>query len=120
MVGHLTPSMRESLLKLLLAVSEGDGDEAAAIAIGISNPQDDFDENDFRHRIGHAVAQQQNSTLEEMDIGKTILKVSRCAADTGLRVPPELALLGKTLLQLDEIGRILDPHFDPNESVRRH
>ncbi len=120
MVGHLTPSMRESLLKLLLAISEGDGDEAAAIAISISDTQDDFDETEFRHKIGQAVALQLNSTLEKMDIGKTILKVSRCAADTGLHVPTELALLGKTLLQLDEIGRILAPDFDPNNCVRRH
>jgi ubiquinone biosynthesis protein len=35
-------------------------------------------------------------------------------------VPTELSLLGKTLLQLDEVGRILDPDFDPNESVRRN
>ena len=42
------------------------------------------------------------------------------AADTGLYVPSELTLLGKTLLQLDEVGRILDPKFDPNASIRRH
>jgi hypothetical protein len=31
-----------------------------------------------------------------------------------------LTLLGKTLLQLDEIGRILAPDWDPNASVRRN
>jgi len=35
-------------------------------------------------------------------------------------VPIELTLLGKTLLQLDAVGRILAPDFDPNESVRRN
>jgi len=29
-------------------------------------------------------------------------------------------LLGKTLLQLDEVGRILEPDFNPNESIRRN
>jgi ubiquinone biosynthesis protein len=29
-------------------------------------------------------------------------------------------LLGKTLLQLDEVGRILAPNFDPNAAVRKH
>ena len=37
-----------------------------------------------------------------------------------MRLPPELALLGKTLLHLDEIGRCLDPEFDPNAAIRRH
>jgi ubiquinone biosynthesis protein len=35
-------------------------------------------------------------------------------------VPSELALLGKTLLQLDEVGKILDPDFDPNAAIRRN
>ena len=39
--------------------------------------------------------------------------MSRIAADNGLFVPSELTLLGKTLLQLDEVGHILDPEFDP-------
>jgi predicted unusual protein kinase regulating ubiquinone biosynthesis (AarF/ABC1/UbiB family) len=35
-------------------------------------------------------------------------------------VPTELTLLGKTLLQLDEIGKTLDPDFDPNGAIRRN
>jgi len=37
-----------------------------------------------------------------------------------VRLPPELTMLGKTLLHLDEIARVLDPAFDPNASVRRN
>ena len=38
----------------------------------------------------------------------------------GLRPPPQLALLGKTLLNLDEIARVLDPDFDVNASMREN
>src|SRR6185369_6199383 len=31
-----------------------------------------------------------------------------------------LTLLGKTLLQLDEVGKILDSDFDPNGAIRRY
>jgi predicted unusual protein kinase regulating ubiquinone biosynthesis (AarF/ABC1/UbiB family) len=120
MVGYTTPSMQEHLLKLLLAVSEGESDEAAEVAIRISEPGDNFNEMDFRHKISQLVAEQQNSTLSEMDIGKAILEVGRTAAETNLYVPTELSLLGKTLLQLDEVGRILEPEFNPNESIRRN
>jgi ubiquinone biosynthesis protein len=120
MVGHTTPSMRENLLKLLLAVSEGDGDEAAEMAIRMGAAGDHFDESSFRAKIGRLVAEQQDVTLREMDIGRVILNVGRSAADTGLSVPTELSLLGKTLLQLDVVGRTLAPEFDPNESVRRN
>src|SRR5438874_503144 len=48
---------------------------------------------------------------------------SRCCAtacSTRIRLPPEFAMIGKTLLNLDEIGRTLAPHFDPNAAIRRH
>jgi predicted unusual protein kinase regulating ubiquinone biosynthesis (AarF/ABC1/UbiB family) len=112
--------MQENLLKLLLAISEGESDQAADIAVRISSTSLEFQEQDFRRQIGQLVTEQQNTTLSQMDIGKAILEVGRAAAKTGLFVPTELSLLGKTLLQLDEVGRFLDPEFDPNESVRRN
>jgi len=120
MVGYTTPAMQESLLKFLLAVSEGDSDIAADVAIRISEVAANFDEPQFRHKVGQLVAEQRSNTLGEMDIGKALLEVSRSAADTGLYVPIELTLLGKTLLQLDAVGRIFAPNFDPNESIRRN
>jgi predicted unusual protein kinase regulating ubiquinone biosynthesis (AarF/ABC1/UbiB family) len=112
--------MQENLLKLLLAVSEGQSDQACDIAIRISETGRQFNETDFRHRIGQMVAEQQNATLEDIDIGKLLLEVGRSAADSALYVPGELTLLGKTLMQLDQVGRTLDPEFDPNESIRRN
>ena len=42
MVGYTTPAMQESLLKFLLAVSEGDSDQAADVAIRISEVASNF------------------------------------------------------------------------------
>ncbi len=58
--------------------------------------------------------------MAQLQIGRVLLEVSRTAADTGLALPSELTLLGKTLLHLDAVGRTLDPEFDPNAAVRRH
>jgi len=46
--------------------------------------------------------------------------VTQVAGETGLGVPSELTMLGKTLLNLDLIGRTLCAEFDPNESIRRN
>ena len=120
MVGHTPPAMQENLLKLLLAIADGESDQATDIAIRISATRENFDEMDFRHKIGLIVAEQRDAQLRQLDIGKSLLEVGRTAADTGLNVPMELTLLGKTLLQLDQVGQILAPEFDPNESVRRN
>jgi predicted unusual protein kinase regulating ubiquinone biosynthesis (AarF/ABC1/UbiB family) len=53
-------------------------------------------------------------------VGRTILMVSRMSAESGIRVPSELTMLGKTLLNLDQVGRTLDLTFDPNASIRRN
>jgi predicted unusual protein kinase regulating ubiquinone biosynthesis (AarF/ABC1/UbiB family) len=120
MVGHTSQQTQEALLKILLAVSEGNSDEAADVAIQISEQRNDFDEMVFRHKIAQLVADQHDASLGQMDVGKMLLSVSSAAADSGLRVPTELTLLGKTLLQLDEVGRLLAPNFDPNAAVRKH
>jgi ubiquinone biosynthesis protein len=120
MVGHTAPAMQEKLLKLLLALSEGNGDEAAEIAIRMSERAEDFNAIEFRRRIAQLVAVRKDQELEKINVGLSLLDVSRNARDNGLFVPSELTLLGKTLLQLDEVGRILDPGFDPNASIRRN
>ncbi len=120
MVGHTDPSMQEHLLKVLLAVSEGKGDEAAEAVIQMSEKTEKFDPHEFRRQISQLVALRRNQGLQELKVGASLLDVSRHARQNGLWVPSELTVLGKTLLQLDEVGRILDPAFDPNASVRRH
>ncbi|MDB6053486.1 MAG: hypothetical protein JWN25_1009 [Verrucomicrobiales bacterium] len=120
MVGRTSPEMQEKLLKLLIAISEGHGDDAASLAIKMSETTDHFDEAQFRREIANVVSEQQNSTLAKMDVGRILLDVCRIAGMNGLYVPVELSLLGKTLLQLDAVGRTLDEHFNPNAAVRRH
>ena len=120
MVGHTTPGMQDNLLKLLLAVSEGNSEQAAEVVIRMSQTADDFEAVEFRRRLGQLLALQQDQGLQKLNVGKSLLEVTKNAADNGLHVPSELTLLGKTMLQLDEIGKILDPTFDPNASIRRN
>jgi predicted unusual protein kinase regulating ubiquinone biosynthesis (AarF/ABC1/UbiB family) len=120
MVGHTSPEMQEHLLKLLLAVSEGKPEHAADLVINISEPSEDFDPVGFRRRIGQLMFTGQDQTLEQMDVGRSLMEVSKSAVQNGLNVPSELTLLGKTLLQLDAIGRELAPDFNPNAAIRRH
>ncbi|HVK37584.1 MAG TPA: AarF/UbiB family protein [Candidatus Kapabacteria bacterium] len=120
MVGHLSPSMQSQMLKLLLAISEGRSDEAAEICIELGERLEEFNRISFKRKIAELVAQQQNSTVQEIQIGRLVLEVVRIAGASGIRTPPEFTMLGKTLLNLDEVGRTLDPKFDPNDAIRRN
>ena len=120
MVGHTGPAMQENFLKILLAISEGNGDTAAEIAIRMSEKLKEFAAPEFRRRIAQLVALRRDQGLEQLNVGRSLLEVSGIAQENGLIAPSELVLIGKTMLQLDEIGRILDPTFDTNASIRRN
>jgi ubiquinone biosynthesis protein len=120
MVGHTAPQMQQHLLKLLLAISDSDGDAVSDLVIRISERNEDFNAPELRRKINQLIAQTRDQGLAQIKVGASILEVTQNAAENGLYVPSELTLLGKTLLQLDEIGRILAPDWDPNDSVRRN
>lgn len=119
MVGHVTPEVQEHLLKLLVAISEGKSDDAADGLVALSETQEDFDPAALRRGVGQLMMSRQQLTLGEANTGRALLDLAEHAGANGLLVPGELTLLGKTLLQLDEIGTILDPTFDAPAAIRR-
>lgn len=120
MVARVTPSMQEKLLQVLIAISEGRSDEAATAALKIGRLLADFDEAEYRRQMADLVGQTQGARMEQIQVGRVVLSLTRLCRQSGIRVPPELTLFGKTLLNLDEIGRALDPRFDPNAAIRRY
>ncbi|MDX1548123.1 MAG: AarF/UbiB family protein, partial [Rhodothermales bacterium] len=120
MVARLDEKHQDQLLKMLLAISEGRGREVAEVAIAMSTKLPHFDPDRFTREIADLVARYQNTPLEDLQVGRITMEVTRIAGACGLRAAPELTMLGKTLLNLDEIGRTLAPQFDPNAVIRRH
>ena len=120
MVGRIMPGLQEQLLQLLLAIAEGRGDDAADIAIKVGDTKENFDEVQFRRRISEIVAKQQGANVENMQVGRLVLEVTQVSGENNIRVPSELTMLGKTLLNLDQVGRTIAPDFDPNASIRRN
>src|SRR5688572_3842973 len=120
MVGRLSTTLQEQLFRLMLAISDGRGDEAASAVIALGNRLEEFDEVQMRRIIVDMAGRHRHASVKELNVGRVMLEMARAGQQNGLRMPPELALLGKTLLNLDEIGRLLDPDFDVNASMRRN
>jgi predicted unusual protein kinase regulating ubiquinone biosynthesis (AarF/ABC1/UbiB family) len=120
MVARVSPGMQDKLLRLLLSVAEGRSEEAASVSIAIGDLQPGFDETGFRRDVADLVAQNLGATVGQIQVGRVVLMLSRMSAERGIRVPPELTMLGKTLLNLDQVGRTLDPDFDPNAAIRSY
>ena len=120
MVGRIPAHMQERLLKLLLAIGDGRGEDAATALMDLAErTEEELSESEFRRAVGELVAENHGVPLEQIRAGMIVIDLSKLAAENGLRTPPELAMLGRALIALDEVGRTLDPNYDPNEAIRR-
>ena len=120
MVARITPDLQDKLLQLLLAVSENKANDAMKVVLAMGTRREDADEARFQREVTDIIAQHQELTRREPQVGRVVLMLMRAAGMNGFHLPPELAMIGKTLLNLDEIGRTLAPNFDPNAAIRRH
>jgi len=120
MVARLRPALQDRLLQLLLAVSDNRPDDVVKVLLLIAEDREGADVAGFKRAIVDIVGQHQEVQLARPQIGRAVLMLLKIAAEHGVRLPPELAMIGKTLLNLDEVGLTLAPHFDTNAAVRRH
>ncbi len=117
MVAHMPPRLRERLLKLLFAAVDGRGEEVADEIIGISTRLESFDEERYLRETGQMIARYAaNTSYSE---GRVVLDLVRIATASGLRTPPELSLLGKALLNLETVCRLLSPDLDTRRIVEK-
>jgi ubiquinone biosynthesis protein len=120
MVARVAPDTQDALIKLLLAISDGRGGDAADVMIGLGEPLPEFDGRVFRRRVGDIVSRNATLAVGDIQAGNLLAQVLQAAGDAGLRPPSELTMMGKALLNLDEVARILDPKFEPNPTIEAH
>lgn len=120
MVVRITPDLQRNLVKLLLAISDGRGDDAARLAEDIGEAQKDYNASEFRRRVQTIVAENRETTIDRLNAGQVILYLQAAAGESGIVLPSEVVMIGKTLMNLDRVVATLHPDFNPNEAMRRH
>jgi predicted unusual protein kinase regulating ubiquinone biosynthesis (AarF/ABC1/UbiB family) len=120
MVARVSPELQDVLVRLLVAISDGNGNEVAKVMAGLGKERESWDPERFQRSISALVQQQRNNGIGQMESGRVVGELARIAADCGLRPPVELTMLSKTLLNLDQVAGMLDPNFDPNAAIREH
>ena len=122
MVGYISNDLQNDLLHVLLALGDGRGEQVAEYALKLSGKDNDNtpETRKFKSAITELVARQKTAMLQNMQTGKILLEITKLCGENGMILPNEFAMLGKTLLNLDKVGKTLDPDFNPNESIRRN
>jgi predicted unusual protein kinase regulating ubiquinone biosynthesis (AarF/ABC1/UbiB family) len=121
MVAFVAPRMRDKLLKLLLAAIDGRGEDAAEVCISLGTRLEQFDEVAFTREASRLIARyhayDSGASVPE---GRLVLELTRLSGAAGLRPPPEMSLLGKTLLNLESVCTALDPKLEVKRIVGEH
>jgi predicted unusual protein kinase regulating ubiquinone biosynthesis (AarF/ABC1/UbiB family) len=119
MVARLLPSLRDNVLRLLLYISEGRGEEAAEVTIKLGEPKPGFDKSEFSKRIAELVAENADASISRLNSGKVVLEITKISADCWFRLPSEFTMVAKALLNLDRVVFTLDPNFEPTAIIRQ-
>jgi predicted unusual protein kinase regulating ubiquinone biosynthesis (AarF/ABC1/UbiB family) len=118
MVGRLDAGQRDSMILLLLAFSERQGQRVADTYLDLLESQQGFDRHAFTQDISALVSRYHDASGGRMALGTALLDLTRIAQAHHVPVPTALTLLGKTMLNLDGALRVLSPELDPVQLIR--
>jgi predicted unusual protein kinase regulating ubiquinone biosynthesis (AarF/ABC1/UbiB family) len=120
MAGYVSGSMQQYLLYILLAIGDGRGDDVAKYAMKMGRQTGSFRKGEFESQVNELIARYVSMPLKNIEIGKVIIEITRISGSNGIYIPSEMTMLGKTLLNLDKIGKTLDPDFEPNAAIQKY
>lgn len=119
MVARFSEDMQEDILKIMIHLGNYESDRLVDVLLEMSTYDDDEADMDrFRKLVSRLVQENKNSKASELKTGQLILKSNQIAAHNGIHLPPELTILGKILLNLDQIVAVLTPDYDLQKTVR--
>ena len=118
MTSRISGDMQDEIVKLLLGVTENKGEEVAEVCMRLGTRQQGFKRDPFVRDVSEMVSVYRDADLGDANAGRIVFQVIGVANANELQVPAELAMLAKTLLQLDGITRKLDPDFNAQDVIR--
>lgn len=120
MVARFSKDMQEYLIQLLLALIHKKTKDVVEILLAISEVRKEADISGFKKKITYLVLNQQLNTTGEMEMGKSLVQLNRIAAEHYVKLPVEINILGKVLLNIEQIINTLDPSFNIEKAIEKN
>ena len=120
MVAYISPDVRRRLTQLMIGIADGRGNDVADICIKLSTPFGNFDRARIEREVSNHLNEFQNVPKAGNRLGEMVLGLTQIALNNQIRPSPELTLLGKTLLYLDELSLLLADDFNPRPILKKH
>ena len=111
MVGRLTERRRDDLLQLLMGLIERQPQAVADVLLDWAGDEHHANLTTLESEIESFVDQYHGMPLAQLSLGDMLADVTAILRDHRLSLPSDMALLIKTFITLEGMGRGLDPDF---------
>ena len=111
MMTRLTEETRRELGMMMLQISEEDVDGLMKTIEKLSHVEDDADLEKLRDETEHELMKLRNTTIKENSVSRTLIKMTKTAAENGVYLPTKVTLIGKGILTMEGIGMKIYPEF---------
>lgn len=121
MVAKFSKEMQETVLKLMIGLSNYDSTRVSDLVLAISEyDEGKVDLNLFKKNIARKIQESETQKAKDLKTGRTIIEINKMAAKQGIHIPVELNMLGKILLNMDQIIAHLTPEYDMQATVKQY
>ena len=111
MVGRNDDETNDQLASILIAAIDKDADKIIGIWRELDIIQHDANERPIKLEIKRFLDRYYNLPLKDLKMGQILAELIDIMAEHHIKAPIELALLAKTLMNIESVVRELDPDF---------
>ena len=113
--GKLTEEHQTRVVNMFLGLMTKDSDKILKNLLVMGVMPDNIDIGLLRYEIDEFIDDYYGRPLKSIELGKLMLQTIKIAVRHKIRVPAEYSLLCKATMEIESIGRTLDPDFEANK-----
>jgi ubiquinone biosynthesis protein len=118
MVGRIDERLRENIEDMLLAIVQHDVSLLVRVIKQIGQPPQQLDEAALANDVADFVGMYATQSLEFFNVGEVLSEMTEIMRRHGILLPPNVAMLIKTLITLEGTAKMLSPRFSLMEVMK--
>ncbi|MCC6217078.1 MAG: AarF/ABC1/UbiB kinase family protein [Polyangiaceae bacterium] len=120
MVGRLSPRMRDLTVDMMVGAVRKDYEGIADAMYQLGTPTRKIDMEAYRAEVALLAEKYLGKKLKDIELSAMIRDLVQGATKYGLEIPPDFLLVGKALMTVEGVGKVLDPELDVYEEAKPH
>ncbi len=110
-IGRINKNAKRNLTSLLIAIINKDAEKIGDILVHMMSATD-VNKDELVYELEDLIDVYYNRSLEEINMGEFLQDLTLSVKRHGMKMPKNYALLGKTLIMIEGVGRQLNPNFN--------